>query len=279
LPVTRSNVQFTISASGSQTYFIGTTYTDPSGYSYYSAASSQIKFTYSSCNIPTTGAGGPQTTFTEVGAKTYVVANLGAGNGGVGGAFETSFGSFVTLVFGNGLGGLGASWIYDGSATNILKSGYTILFVPGYNGYDGDDFTAESTDSGLGGSGYINGSRGTRIDPQYLQNTEIRRGGGGGGAARIWIRNPAADNATILLIDLGGGGGGGGYYGAGGGGGGTDNYAPPFDYPQYGGLGGGFNGEAGNNGSVRSGSTTGIGTVGNARPETSTCDIYYIVPG
>jgi hypothetical protein len=279
LPVTTSNVQFTITASGSQTYFIGTTYTDPSGYSYYSAASSQIKFTYSSCNIPATGAGGPQTTFTEVGAKTYVLANLGAGNGGVGGAFESSFGSFYTAVFGNGLGGLGASWIYDGSATNILKSGYTILFVPGYNGYDGDDFIAESTDSGLGGSGYINGSRGTRIDPQYLQNTEIRRGGGGGGAARIWIRNPAADNATILLIDLGGGGGGGGYYGAGGGGGGTDNYAPPYDYPQYGGLGGGFNGEAGNNGSVRSGSTTGIGTVGNARPETSTCDIYYIVPG
>ena len=279
LAVGTSNIQFRIPNTGSQTYFIGTTYTDPSGYSYYSAASPQIKFTYSSCNIPATGAGGPQTTFTEVGAKTYVLANLGAGNGGVGGAFETSFGSFFTVVFGNGLGGLGASWSYDGSATNIIKTGYTILFVPGYNGYDGDDFTAESTNSGQGGSGYINGSRGTRIDPQYLQNTEIRRGGGGGGAARIWIRNPAANNATILLIDLGGGGGGGGYYGAGGGGGGTDNYAPPFDYPQYGGLGGGFNGEAGSNGGVRSGQTTGIGTVGNARPETSTCVIYYVVPG
>ena len=255
LAVGTSNIQFRIPNTGSQTYFIGTTYTDPSGYSYYSAASPQIKFTYGLCNVTVgTGPGSTPTTFIQLNSKTYLVANLGAGNGGRGGDQDVGAN-----------GGLGASWSYDGSAVDIIKSGYTILFVPGYNGLDGSV-------GGGGGAGFSNGLNGTIRSAYSSFNTY---GGGGGGSARFWVRDPATNNATIVSISPGGGGGGGGSIdgnggkGAGAGGGAGGAGASSSQSPTVGSPGNVF------------GTIANFGTSVNSRPgpATSTCVIYYVVPG
>jgi hypothetical protein len=263
LPVGTSNIQFRIPTTGSQTYFIGTTYADPSGYSYFSAASTAIKFTYGSCNIPTVqSTGEPFTTFTQPNAKTYLVANIGAGNG----SFGLSAGTMTGSATDNGLGGAGASWTYDGAATNIIMSGYTIQLVPGNNGGTVDP-----------GTGAINGVRG---DNQI----GVGLAGNGGGSASFIIKNQA--NQTVIQILLGGGGGGksstrGGNF-SGGGGGGIVGVGPVAAVNSYGGRGGFSSTNStfwnGANGSLSITSTPNFGTVGNARPATSTCVIYFVVP-
>jgi len=266
LAVGTSNVQFTISVSGSQTYFIGTTYTDPSGYSYYGAASTSIKFTYGSSNIPAN----IETQFTQANANTYLVAKIGSGNGGTG---------YPGLGGGSGgYGGAAASYTYDGNATNILKSGYRISLVPGDDGQGSQGGAGQREQGGSGGTGVFNGNSG------FAGETAAGGGGGGGGSARMQILSDGyVTKLLIMLIGGSGGGGGGGVFNSvnkTGGVGGLGGAAPVFS-GGAGGIGNGAstrNGSNGSAGSLASGSTTGIGSIGNARPATSTCDIYYVVP-
>jgi hypothetical protein len=296
LPVGTSNILFRIPTTGSQTYFIGTTYADPSGYSYFSAASSPIKFTYGSCNVPTTTAGGAITTFTQANANAYLVASLASGNGGGGGG-----GGGAGVGGGSGGdGGTRASWTYDGSATNIIKSGYTIQFVPGSNG-DSGRARLNFGGGGAGGGGYTSGAAGGKggVDTTAV-TVGGGGGGGGGGGAGIHIRTSTlVSTLSIQLTGGGGGGGGGGVYiltnfggGGGGAGGGTRGSSPGGNgtsgggtHGGTGGLGGGGDGGSGvgggakgNNGDLVSGSTPGIGAVTNLSSATSTCVIYYVVP-
>jgi hypothetical protein len=302
LPVGTSNIRFTISASGSQTYFIGTTYADPSGYSYYSAASSPIKFTYGSCNVTAgTSVGSTPTTFTQANANTYLVAGLTSGNGGNGGS--GAYVQFSGREGGRGGdGGTTAYWTYDGSATNIIKSGYTIQFVPGSNGGRGGNGEVISTGggergfSGGGGGGYTSGAAGGSGQSSF-GGDRGGGGGGGGGGAGIHIRTSTLVSTLSIQLTGGGGGGGGGLRigsydfggGGGGGGGGTRGSSPGgnggYNVVGSGGLGGGGDGgiglgvgAKGDNGGLLSGSTTGIGAVTNSSAATSSCVIYYVVP-
>jgi len=260
LPVGTSNIRFTISASGSQTYFIGTTYADPSGYSYFSAASSPIKFTYDSCNVTAgTSIGSTPTTFTQGNANTYLVARLASGNGGNGGEGRGGAGAGA-----GGNGGISASWTYDGSATNIIKSGYTIQFVPGSNGSNG----TFRTPGGVAGSGYTNGTNGEDGRSGFWAADGGGSGGGGGGGAGIQIRTSTL--ISTLSIQVTGGSGGGGASGGGSGGLGGQG---------GGGVAGGSRvGGIGSNGYLLSGSTPGIGAVINSSSATSTCVVYFVVP-
>jgi hypothetical protein len=256
-PVTQSNVQFTIpSTTDSQEYFITTIYTDPAtGSQWRSAASASIKFTYGSCNIPAVAnTGAAFTTFTQPNARTYLVANIGGGNGSAGAFGGSGSGSTTD----NGEGGYGASWTYDRSANDIIMSGYKLQLVPGGN-----------STSSTGGTGAING------------NSASGGGGGGGGAGSFIIKNEA--NETVRQILLGGGGGGMGSTargnGLGGSGGGRSGGTA-----SYGGAGGGTilsTNRKGGNGSISISSSDNFGirgAAGSAPPTTSTCDIYYIVP-
>jgi hypothetical protein len=265
---TTSQSSFTVNlgAAGAKNYYISVSSTTGFG-----IASAPVKFTYGSCNVPTSSAGAPATTFTQAGAKTYLVAALGAGNGGNGS------GSTATT----GLGAKGASWTYTGTAVDIIKSGYTIHFVPGYDGASGLN-SSLSTNQGTGGAGILNGEKGTALSITTgtglsIQVLEIQCGGGGGGAARILISSGTTNTG---LVELGGGGGGA-----------NTSVIVKRNLPQGKGGNGGYNngtiyGRGGPSDKVNG--TNGIcieprtpanfGTVANSPPATSTCDIYYIVP-
>jgi hypothetical protein len=265
LVVGTSNVQFTIPTTGSQTYFIVTKYSNSAASSYYSAASAVVKFTYGFYIVPNaTSSGSTPTTFTQTGANTYLVAKLCAGIGGQGSSGSSGAGAY---------GGLGASWTYDGTAANTIKSGYNILFVPGTNGGNG----VRAGVGGNGGSGYGGGG-----DGDGSLGLDEGGGGGGGGGAGIVIKDTTnAETLKVLLTGGGGGGGGSGYDfsagGRGGDGGGEEKKAGSGGAR---GAGGNLfnNGSTGGDGGVNTRVPADIGSVGNAPLATSTCKIYYVVP-
>jgi hypothetical protein len=166
---TQSSIQVGIASIGtSGTFFIVTRYADPGGYSYYSAASAVVKFTYGSVSY-TSG----NQRFPVVGANTYAnISVVGAG----GGSANAGNGG------GSSSGGGGGGYINYYGYRGIQY--YDQIFVTaGGGGANGD--------TGAGGQGGsangVAGNAGNTNSANGVNNNPPNGGGrGGGGGARFF---------------------------------------------------------------------------------------------
>jgi hypothetical protein len=169
----RSNTQFTIPGSGG-TFYLITRYADPDGYSYYSAASAIVRFTYGSVTY-TSGT----TTFGVAGARTFANMTVVGAGGGSGNAGNLS---------GTGSGGGGGYVTLNGYRG--IQQGDSIFVTAGGGGANGTYDNASTATGGRGGSangvagnaGTTNGNNGANNNPN--RGTGI--GGGGGSIQRSY---------------------------------------------------------------------------------------------
>ena len=167
-PSTQSNIQILV-ASGLQTYFIITKYTDPGGYSYYSAApANPVRFTYGSF---TCVAG--TNTFNVQNANTYANITVVGGGGGSGNGGNAGYSP----------GGGGGGGIITVNGYRGIQYNDSIFMAAGGGG--GNAVSASS--GGQGGSangvaGNLGRAGGTGVNNNPARGTGI----GGGGGARLW---------------------------------------------------------------------------------------------
>jgi hypothetical protein len=169
---TQSSIQVGIASIGtSGTFFIVTRYADPGGYSYYSAASAVVKFTYGSVSY-TSG----NQRFLVVGANTYAnISVVGAG----GGSANAGNGG------GSSSGGGGGGYINYYGYRGIQY--YDQIFVTaGGGGANGG--TVSLYTGGQGGSANgVAGNAGNTNSANGVNNNPPNGGGrGGGGGARFF---------------------------------------------------------------------------------------------
>jgi hypothetical protein len=172
----RSNTQFTIPGSGG-TFYLITRYADPDGYSYYSAASAIVRFTYGSVTY-TSGT----TTFGVAGARTFANMTVVGAGGGSGNPGNLS---------GTGSGGGGGYVTLNGY--RAIQQGDSIFVAAGGGGASGTYDNASTATGGRGGSANgVSGNAGTTNSSGANNNPNRGTGiGGGGGSVQRSFTPPA----------------------------------------------------------------------------------------